>query len=81
MGEFVSDGLMLILRGDVVTVLCSPIRGGVTQLPNAKRAGEGNRTPVPSLGSLYSAIELHPQGASSYCAVSWRGDSQVPKRL
>jgi hypothetical protein len=26
-----------------------------------KRAGEGNRTPVCSLGSYRSTIELHPQ--------------------
>src|SRR5215468_4168927 len=30
-----------------------------------KRAGEGNRTPVCSLGSCRSTIELHPQGRFS----------------
>src|SRR5690606_31553764 len=30
--------------------------------PGGSRAGDGNRTRVPSLGSSCSTIELHPQG-------------------
>ena len=37
-----------------------------------KRAGEGNRTPVSSLGSLRSTIELHPR---------WRYPQIVPHGL
>ena len=29
---------------------------------NVLGAGEGNRTPIPSLGSSCSTIELHPRG-------------------
>ena len=32
-----------------------------------KKAGEGNRTPVVSLGSWNSAIELHPRKRGLYC--------------
>gem|GEM_PF-6231200 len=33
------------------------------------RAGEGNRTLIPSLGSLCSAIELHPQRSTRLAAL------------
>ena len=41
--------------------LCRAVsRGGWSVCKNAKRAGEGNRTLVCSLGSCHSTIELHP---------------------
>ena len=39
---------------------------------NVLGAGEGNRTPVPSLGSSCSTIELHPRGATSSVAPDGR---------
>jgi hypothetical protein len=49
-------GRCLTLRSDFRTK-----EGAFSPISIGKRAGEGNRTPVCSLGSCRSAIELHPR--------------------
>lgn len=51
----------------------APSRGG-------KRAGEGNRTPVSSLGSLCSTIELHPLHLTHYLSTATRKLNGVARR-